>query len=65
MVVLNGIAVIRLGKRRKHEHANGAIAKGAAVFGFIPEDEQGSVGLVDTGAGDGWYTYVLKPRIAA
>jgi hypothetical protein len=40
MVVVDAIAVGRLtpalGKRREQEHANRAIAEGAAVFGFIP-----------------------------
>ena len=65
MVVVNGILVIRLRKRRKYKHPNRAIAEGAAVFSFIPEDEQGSVGPVDAGAGNGGYTDVLKPGIAA
>ena len=50
MVVVNGVAVGLLpasfGEWRKHEHANRAVAEVAAVFGFIPDDDQGATLLV-------------------
>ncbi len=41
-----GLLASTLGKRRKQEHANRAIAEFPAVFGLIPDDEQGATLLV-------------------
>ncbi len=50
VVVVNGIAVsllpTALSKRRKQEHANWSIAEFPAVFGLVPDDEQGATFLV-------------------